>query len=244
MEYKKPKIQALGEQAILLSWEEKIDEDLLYFLLYLKKEIQNYYTKVKVEVINTYNSLLIKYISYINNIYSEFSVLETIVSANFKGQKLHLQQYTLPVCYDEEFGLDLAIVSKQNKRSISEIIQLHTQSNYTIYFTGFLPGFLYLGGLDEKLYISRKESPRLKVEKGAVGIGEKQTGVYPQNSAGGWQIIGNCPVPIFDVENEKPSPFQPGDKLKFEAVSLEKYNTIKQEIKRGNFLLKKEVYEY
>lgn len=244
MKYEKPTIQPLGKQAILLSWEENIDENLLYHLLQLKKHIQQYCTEVKVEVINTYNSLLVNYVSTINNIYDEISVLEKLMDSPQKDTALQFHQFTLPVCYDQKFGLDLEELSKQNQLEISEIIQLHTQPNYTIFFTGFLPGFLYLGGLDKKLHISRKKSPRLKVEKGAVGIGEKQTGIYPQISAGGWQLIGNCPVTIFDVNQEKPSPFQAGDKLKFEAVNLEEYETIQQEIKQGTYQLKKEVYEH
>ena len=244
MKFEKPLIQPLGKQAILLSWQENIDENLLYHLLQLKNNIQQHYTKVKVEVINTYNSLLINYSSTINNIYREISVVEKLMDSQRKKAHLQFYQFSLPVCYDQKFGLDLEELSKQNQLEISEIIQLHTQPNYTIFFTGFLPGFLYLGGLDEKLHISRKKSPRLKVEKGAVGIGEKQTGIYPQISAGGWQLIGNCPVPIFEVNQQKPSPFQAGDKLKFEAVSMEDYQTIKREVNQGTYQLKKEVYEH
>ena len=244
MKYKKPSIEAFGNQAILLSWDEIIEEDLLYYLLDLKKNIQRFYTEVKVEVVNTYNSLLINYHSGIDNIYDEISAVKTLILNCDEQEQQQFCQFTLPVCYDEKFGLDLEVLSKQNDLEISEIIQLHTQPNYTIYFTGFLPGFLYLGGLDKKLHISRKKSPRLKVEKGAVGIGEKQTGIYPQISAGGWQLIGNCPVSIFDAENESPSPFQAGDKLKFESVSLEEYQNIKKEVELGNYQLKKEVYEH
>ena len=244
MKFEKPLIQPLGKQAILLSWQENIDENLLYHLLQLKNNIQQNYTKVKVEVINTYNSLLINYSSTINNIYREISVVEKLMDSQRKKAHLQFYQFSLPVCYDQKFGLDLEELSQQNQLEISEIIQLHTQPNYTIFFKGFLPGFLYLGGLDEKLHISRKKSPRLKVEKGAVGIGEKQTGIYPQISAGGWQLMGNCPVPIFEVNQQNPSPFQAGDKLKFEAVSMEDYQTIQQEVNQGTYQLKKEVYEH
>ena len=234
----------LGERSILLQWPWQYSEENLNWLLKVKHYIELNILKHKVEVINTYNSLLVNYISTINNIYDEISVVEKLILVDSEQQKLQLHQFTLPVCYDEKFGLDLALLRKQNNLEISKIIQLHTQPNYTIFFTGFLPGFLYLGGLDKKLHISRKKSPRLKVEKGAVGIGEKQTGIYPQISAGGWQLIGNCPVSIFDVENEKPSPFQAGDKLKFESVSLEAYQEIKNQVEEGNYQLKKEVYEH
>ena len=243
MQYGKPNIQPLGEQAILLTWDAIIDENLLYFLLEIKQKIENNYTKVKVEVINTYNSLLVNYSFAINNAYNEILQLKQLISTPIDYKLNSFFQFTLPVCYSPKFGLDLALLSEQNQLSISEIIELHTQPNYTIYFTGFLPGFLYLGGLHKKLYISRKKTPRLQVQKGTVAIGEKQTGIYPQNSAVFWQLIGNCPVSIFDINKEKPSPFQSGDKIKFESVSLEEYEEIKEQVKTGKFQIKKELYE-
>jgi len=239
MEYQNPSFNLFGEQTILISWEEKIDKDLLYFILQLKRNIENYYIEVNVEVINTYNSLLVNYKTTINNLYGEFSVLKRLISEINESSKSRFNQFSIPVCYDEKFGLDLSLLSKEKELEISEIIQLHTQPIYTVFFIGFLPGFLYLGGLEKQLYFPRKKTPRLKVEKGAVGIGGKQTGIYPQNSAGGWQLIGNCPVPLFNPNEKNPSPFLPGDSIKFEAVSLEEHQEILQQVKAGNYQFKK-----
>jgi len=244
MKYQNPSINSFGAQAILISWEENIDKDLLYFILQLKEKIQNNYIEVSVEVINTYNSLLINYHFTINNLYGEFSALKSLISESANSSKKPFNQFSIPVCYDEKFGLDLGLLSKEKELEISEIIRLHTQPIYTVFFIGFLPGFLYLGGLDKKLHVSRKKAPRLKVQKGAVGIGGKQTGIYPQNSAGGWQLIGNCPAPLFDSEKENPSPFKAGDLLKFEAVSLEEYQENLQQVKAGNYQFKKSKHEH
>ena len=119
---------------------------------------------------------------------------------------------------------------------------MHTAPVYQIYFIGFLPGFLYLGGLDEKLQISRKKTPRRSVEKGSVGIGENQTGIYPKNSPGGWQILGKCPVELFDKNEALPSVFSAGDKIKFDAVSKEEFYRIEKEIENGDYKLKIENY--
>lgn len=232
-----PTINPLGKQAILISWEEKIDENLLYFILEAKKAIRESYDEVNIEVINTYNSLLINYPTTIRKYYNEKLRLEKLISSIEEPSKQTARLFQLPVCYDEAFGIDLGEVSTEKKLTKPEIIALHTAPVYTVFFTGFLPGFLYLGGLDKKLHISRKKEPRLKVKKGAVGLAEKQTGIYPQVSAGGWQIIGNCPIVFFDSSEKPPSPFRAGDKLKFEPVSKEKYDLITAEIEKGNYNL-------
>jgi inhibitor of KinA len=147
------------------------------------------------------------------------------------------------VCYDSIFGLDLIEISKQKGMSEDAIIKLHSQTFYTVYFIGFLPGFLYLGGLDEKLYFPRKETPRLKVEKGAVAIGGKQTGVYPNISPGGWQIIGNSPISFFDSSKGEPCFAKSGDKIEFYAISKEKYDDIKALVDAGVYQLESEVID-
>src|SRR5690606_34339106 len=112
--------------------------------------------------------------------------------------------FHFPVCYEPEFGVDLEYISNEKNMTIEDIITCHHNPIYIVYFIGFLPGFLYLGGLDGSLQIPRKNTPRKRVEKGAVGIGENQTGIYPKSSPGGWQIIGNSPVEIFNKSSSPP----------------------------------------
>lgn len=228
-----------GNRAILILWEDKMDVNILSEILYVKKNIEEIKLKEIVEVNNTYNSLIINYVFAINNIYDEISVLKDLLKkANidkiYKGSK-----YIIPVCYHEKFSLDLEEVCAQKKLEVEEFISTHTTPIYTLYFMGFLPGFLYLGGLPKSLQISRKKTPRLRVEKGSVGIGEKQTGIYPQISAGGWQIIGNCPLTLFDASLEKPTPFSAGDQIKFKAVSLEEHQDILNKMELGEYRLEK-----
>lgn len=238
-----PKISLLGDRGILIKFEEKIQENVLEKVLFYKEIIENSSFKQKVEVFNAYNSILISYMFAIEDVYSEFLRIKQLVSqANIPKNK-NYKTFTLPVCYDEEFGLDLKLISEVNKLKIDEIIQLHTKPLYRIYFTGFLPGFLYLGGLDERLKISRKESPRRSVEKGSVGIGENQTGIYPKSSPGGWQILGKCPVDLFNKNEDPPSPFSAGDKIKFEAVSKNEFMRIQEQDENGNYELKIEKHE-
>ncbi len=238
-----PKISTMGERAILVQFEPVIDESLLEKLLFYKNKLEEFYDEVKVEVTNTYNSLLISYLFAIEDVYGEVSALKRLFDEAKIIKLSNRQIFHLPVCYDEEFGWDLEEISSQKKLSKIQIIELHTAPVYTVYFIGFLPGFLYLGGLDKKLQISRKKEPRLKIEKGAVGIGENQTGIYPKSSPGGWQILGNCPVNFFDKNSDPPCEISPGDKVKFYSVSKVEFEEISQQVSDGKFQLKKENYE-
>ncbi|TQD39125.1 5-oxoprolinase subunit PxpB [Haloflavibacter putidus] len=233
------KFEALGQQAILISWPEEISKNTLAEILSVKNLIYKNQPKVKVEVINTFNSLLVNYLYSIENIYGELKVLKNLLSETKIENKINSKKFIIPVCYDKKFALDLEEINRQKNIATDKIIELHTAPIYTLYFIGFLPGFLYLGGLDKSLEIPRKKTPRLEVEKGAVGIGGKQTGMYPQKSAGGWQIIGNSPIRLFDANKENPAPFSAGDEIKFKAISVEEHETIQQKIKENKFKLER-----
>ena len=122
--------------------------------------------------------------------------------------------------------------------SKAELIVLHTKVVYTVFFIGFLPGFLYLGGLDPKLYFDRKTTPGLHVKKGAVAIGGQQTGIYPQDSPGGWHVIGQTPVELFNKAHNPPCTIQAGDQLKFVAIDQQHYRVIEHQIAEEEFQLK------
>ena len=236
----KPKISRLGERAVLLQWDFAINPENLNWLLSVKDVLLQNAIQSKVEVINTYNSLLITYLSGIDSVYDDLERLHAVDYSSIPATDLERKTYQLPVCYDAEFGLDLEELSTTNKLKFSEIIELHTRPIYTVYFMGFLPGFLYLGGMDERLRISRKKTPRQSVVKGAVGIAENQTGIYPNSSPAGWQIIGNCPVELFNPQLEIPCPFQAGDRIQFYAVSKAEHQELKEQMKSGSFKLKTE----
>lgn len=237
-QWKNPEISPYGKHAILISWPAIIDEKLLYFVLEIKNNIAKYKVKEILYVNNTYNSLIIHYASTIKDFYDEKLTLNALISKVYEPKTTTRRCVFLPVCYDAEFGVDLKVVAREKKLTETEIITRHTAPVYTIYFMGFLPGFLYLGGLDETLKISRKKSPRLSVPRGAVGLAENQTGIYPKNSPGGWQIIGNCPVPIFTPFERPPVQLLAGDKLKFFPVSKSKFHTITEEVGQEKYEFK------
>jgi inhibitor of KinA len=129
----------------------------------------------------------------------------------------------IPVCYDLSLAPDLPLLAEHCGISIDDVIALHTSASYRVFFLGFKPGFAYLGGLDARLHMPRKASPRALVPAGAVAIGGEQTGVYPQASPGGWQIIGRTPSRLFDVSKEPPCLLQAGDQVNFRAISLQEF---------------------
>ncbi|WP_299551392.1 5-oxoprolinase subunit PxpB [Seonamhaeicola sp.] len=232
-----------GARAILIEWPPVIDEGVLYDVLGFKEKIRKESIKGLLDVNHAYNSLLVVYNDFLLNFKDEIEVLKTVYE---KGQDILKSTYRLwriPVCYDTRFGIDLEALSVSKSLSIDTIIKLHSQPIYTVYFIGFLPGFLYLGGLDEVLHTPRKATPRLKIEKGAVAIGGNQTGVYPDESPGGWNIIGNSPIDFFDIKEETPCFAAPGDQIQFHPVSLKEYQDIKTLVEAGVYQIESEVID-
>ena len=137
------------------------------------------------------------------------------------------RRWHLPACYETGFSPDLAEVAERTDHSVADIIRLHTQTEFHVYVVGFVPGFGYLGDLPKELVLPRRADPRVKVPAGSVAIAQNLTGVYPQESPGGWHLIAACPVRFFDVAAERPSLLAPGDKVRFEPVAAAEYERIK-----------------
>jgi KipI family sensor histidine kinase inhibitor len=121
----------------------------------------------------------------------------------------------IPVIYGGEHGPDLVVVAEHAALTAGQVVELHSSSDYVVFFVGFQPGFPYLGGLDPRLHIPRRAEPRVAVPAGSVGIGGSQTGVYPLASPGGWQLIGQTRTALFDPLQQPPTLLRPGDRVRF-----------------------------
>ncbi len=230
-----------GERAILVEWPAIIDEEILKDIIRFKSNIQNKKIESIVEIKHAYNSLLVIYNYFCRNLKSELQILKTCyLYEDFKHDNLS-NLWKIPVCYDVAFGVDLEVISIEKKLSKEVIIKRHSEAIYTVYFIGFLPGFLYLGGLEESLFTPRKATPRLQIEKGSVAIGGNQTGVYPSASPGGWNIIGNTPIDFFNPKLKTPCFAKPLDSIQFKPVSLSEYQNIKILVEAGVYQLESEV---
>jgi inhibitor of KinA len=129
----------------------------------------------------------------------------------------------VPVLYGGEHGPDLPAVAERNGLAPEEVIEIHSSGDYLIYMIGFAPGFPYLGGMSERIAAPRRDTPRLKVPAGSVGIAGAQTGIYSVDSPGGWQVIGRTPLRLFTPERDPPSLLRAGDRVRFQPVTPEEY---------------------
>ena len=226
-------VSKLGDRGILIEFPQKISEKTLQSILDTKATLSKINIEQKVEITNTYNSILISYPLTIRDVYSELNRVSEALGTTNISKNINKRIFKIPVCYEAEYAPDLDGVAALKRMKKDEVISLHSTPEYLVYFTGFLPGFLYLGGMDKKIATPRKNIPRKIVEKGSVGIAEDQTGIYPQESPGGWQIIGRTPLDFFNVKNEIPSPFIAGDFVQFYPVSNSEYLQIKEKVKNG-----------
>ncbi len=141
----------------------------------------------------------------------------------------------IPVCYEDEFAPDMADMERLTGLSREEIIALHSGRDYKIYMLGFLPGFAYLGGLDDRIAAPRLDSPRVRIEPGSVGIGGAQTGVYPLASPGGWRLIGRTPLDLYDPRREEPVFYQAGDYIRFRPVGRAEFDALRADVEAGRW---------
>jgi inhibitor of KinA len=225
------KYQPYGNRAVLLEWLGGTPQKRLQEIRLFSEKITTTKLEEIVEYNFVYDSMLIVFNDKVistNNFIEKLKILNTYPDSTLNINRNH---FKIPICYDATFGKDLEIVAKNNNLSVDEVINLHSNVTYTIYGIGFLPGFLYLGGLSEKIYCNRKATPRLRVPKGAVAIGGKQTGIYPEDSPGGWQIIGKTPISLFDVFENPPSKFKAGDTIEFQPISLTEFEILEEKIK-------------
>ena len=237
-----PTFLRFGEYGILLEWPTGIDLQTHKEVLRCASHIRAKFRIEVADVVPAYHSVGIFVRSAVN--LTEFvERLRDELEFNSEEEKTTQHLISLPVCYDTEFGQDLQEMADSKELSVEKIIELHTAPIYTVYFIGFLPGFPYLGGLDHRLSMDRKAKPRPLIEKGSVGIGGSQTGIYPRSSPGGWNIIGKTPLNLFDPQAVVPTMINAGDLLKFDAITRDEYELILVELQSRTFEWRKEVVD-
>ena len=226
-----------GRSAILVEWPANISQDIIQDIISFERQVKKIDSIL--DTVVAYNSLLIRYQNPIVDQELTISQLKNKYAASSYLMKQDQFLWDIPVCYDASFGIDLEEIANEKKCSVADIIRLHTDTNYLVYFIGFQPGFLYLGGLHQNLHVPRKSNPRVRVDKGSVGIGGAQTGVYPQNSSGGWNIIGKSPLNFFNMKATNPCFAKPGDRIQFVAVDILTFYEIEREVIKQEFIIKK-----
>jgi len=221
----------LGDSAFVIDFGNKIADSLNEQVLAVYELLQKNPLPGMIESVPAYSSLTVHYdfkklvgiVPYKSTVYDWMAnELRQRIVTPIKYSSKEKRLIKIPVCYDEEFAPDLNHIAKIKDLSKDEIVQLHCTKKYKVYMLGFLPGFPYLGIVDERLKMPRKNQP-VPIAAGSVGIAAEQTGIYPLASPGGWQIIGRTPLKMFHPENEVPVLLKAGDIVEFYAINKEEF---------------------
>jgi len=197
------------------------------------REVKHYFEVIKsfeevIDCVPSYTTILVTF-DIFKTSYKQLQ--EKISEINYETKKHNEgNQIRVPVYYGTEVGLDLERIASFHNISTNEVINTHTSKAYTVFTIGFAPGFAYLGEVDESIAMARLNSPRKLIPKGSVAIADRQTAIYPQNSPGGWNIIGRTPFEMFDKSLESLCPVSMGDEIVFESISKERYLTLGGEL--------------
>lgn len=224
----------LGDTALTIDFGNSIDDETNQKVLQMYHHVKDAHIPYISDLVPAYSSLTIYYdvVSIYSPEHSAYEVMseliENLTEEKPKAHRSAGRLIDIPVCYESRYALDIYEIARQKKLSPEEIIAIHTSKVYRIYMLGFIPGFTYMGLVDEQIAIPRKTEPRLHVEAGAVGIAGRQTGIYPLNSPGGWQIIGKTPMQLFNKEWAQPVLFEPGDEVQFYSITEDEFEDFKK----------------
>jgi inhibitor of KinA len=221
----------LGDMGLIIDFGNKIDEGINKKVLQLFHQLKKHSHSCIIDLVPAYSSLAVYY--DVCAVYQKrkedktaFETMADLVEEWMNEEEQILPQQNrlieVPVCYSEKFATDIQYISQQKDICVEEIVQLHASKTYRVYMIGFLPGFAYMGPVDDRIAIPRKPQPQ-NVAAGAVGIAGNQTGIYPLDSPGGWQIIGRTPMKLFNKNKNQPVAFEPGDEIKFYSITEDEF---------------------
>lgn len=225
-------ITPLGDSALIINYENIISQATNYLVLESYQKIKHANLKGITDIVPAYSSISVffnddaianDYKNY-EDFYTDMSnKLYKVLSSKILLNNTKNKTIRIPVCYSLKYGIDLMEISKLKNLSVQSIINLHTKNKYLVYMIGFLPGFPYMGEVDEQIATPRKSNPRTNISAGSVGIAGKQTGIYPLASPGGWQIIGRTPISLFIKHSQHPTLLSPGDEVEFYSITDDEF---------------------
>ncbi len=228
-------ISPINERATLVSFGNVIDESVNRKVISLHQSLNRMPFEGFIESVPAYASLAIFYnpIEIFRNnsrIKSAFDFVETFLEDMLKQSRADIEEelirtIEIPVLYN---GEDLEFVANQHRLTKNEVVAIHTSQKYRVFMIGFLPGFPYMGVLDKRITTPRKSTPRTNVPSGSVGVAGFQTGIYPQASPGGWQLIGRTPLKIFNAEKSNACILNPGDSVKFYSIDQNEFDKLNE----------------
>ncbi|HVF80378.1 MAG TPA: 5-oxoprolinase subunit PxpB [Flavisolibacter sp.] len=221
-------ISLLGDSALLIHFGNRLDDGISKKVLRIFHQLKQLSIAGVTDIVPAYSSLAVYYDVMPLYRRDEPAVevirqkIEAVLQGDMAGTPLKSRKMSIPVCYEKKYAPDLEAVAGIKSLSAEEVIQLHVKRRYRVYMIGFLPGFAYMGKVDEAIAAPRKKTP-VKVVAGSVGIAGGQTGIYPFTSPGGWNIIGRTPIKLFDKEKNEPVLLQPGDEILFYSITEDEF---------------------
>lgn len=224
----KPTISSVGDRAISIDFGQVIDPTINRHIRQTIERIKELQLEGIIELVPTYCALLVEYDAMLYS-YSEIcNIIEPTLEEGMTNTTNELVTVVeVPTVYGGEFGPDLSFVASHNHLSEDEVISIHSGTDYLVYMLGFIPGFTYLGGMDSRIATPRLSSPRTLIPAGSVGIAGEQTGTYPSDSPGGWQIIGRTPVTMYDMSKAQAALLKAGDYVRYVPIDESEFHRIK-----------------
>lgn len=232
-------IHPLGEAAVKLTYNEEVSHSLTSRIQAFCRELASLEIEGITEWVPAYDSVTVYYEPWALTFAEISDVLDdiTAVATEESSKKMIV---TIPTLYGGEHGPDLEELANEKGITCDDIINLHTNEDYLINMIGFLPGFPYLSGLNERIAAPRLDTPRQQVPAGSVGIAESQTGIYPLESPGGWNLIGRTPLRLFQPEKEDPFLLHQGDTLRFQSITEKEFEHILKKVENGTYEVQRE----
>ncbi|WP_394235255.1 5-oxoprolinase subunit PxpB [Niallia oryzisoli] len=237
------KLFPLGDQGIVIELGKDISYITQHKVQFISSHLQDYPVEWIIEFIPSYTTVTIYYHAMKIEQLTKGRVLpyhyaceqlNNLLSSIVLDQRFESRIIEIPVCYGGEYGPDLDYVAKLNHISPEDVIRIHTSGDYMVYMIGFAPGFPYLGGMSERIAAPRRKTPRLQIPERSVGIAGNQTGIYPLETPGGWQIIGRTPIFLFRPEQDPPTLLKAGDRIKFISISTMEFKEREAREKHDN----------
>ena len=224
-----------GDSSVCVEFGNEISPDINRKIRAFKIAVEKSGIPGIVETVPTYRSMLVHYKP---EVIGYKAITEKFKSLMGTLDNIEIPPPTvieIPVLYGGEMGPDIENVASHNGKTVEEVIKIHTSQEYLIYMIGFIAGFPYLGGMSKEIATPRLKEPRVKIDGGSMGIAGEQTGIYPLDSPGGWQLIGRTPLKLYDAEREKPVLLEAGQYIKFRSISQKEFDETAKAVEDGSY---------